>query len=335
MFHLKLSCNPAARLCRLDSNRFIRTKGLWHVLIFLRHRRLHGLEASYEFNAFDLSEASFDLLGVSLPIKHDSRNVYFEPGPTQGNHTERFFRHREGPRQTFLNRIYTGLAGAGPQQPALFEVSQTSLPVQVSLRDNWIHVLRSYDSNCILLDERVEEFLSWIFRFGVTKSDGESISMSVDQGMGVLDARPGIDIEPLPTHAQDMGELVLDFLGLDRAQLAELIPNVNSVNPERWNAPDPVDPDVLRTELMSVFGRPQATTGEVALQLPTDSFSVPVEVDDRIRRMVRLAIAAYPAMILVGPPGTGKTALLHDILDEIAVDFQSTASPGPLAEPCG
>jgi len=48
--------------------------------------------------------------------------------------------------------------------------------------------------------------------------------------------------------------------------------------------------------------------------------TVPLVVGARIRRMIRLAIASAPAVMLVGPPGTGKTTLLQQVLDEIAAD---------------
>lgn len=46
----------------------------------------------------------------------------------------------------------------------------------------------------------------------------------------------------------------------------------------------------------------------------------PLVIEPRIRRMVRAAIASRPAVMLVGPPGTGKTQLISEILSEVARD---------------
>ncbi|TDO39306.1 AAA family ATPase [Paractinoplanes brasiliensis] len=48
--------------------------------------------------------------------------------------------------------------------------------------------------------------------------------------------------------------------------------------------------------------------------------ATPLEIDPRVLRMVRLAIATHPAVLLVGPPGTGKSTLIAQIRNEIAAD---------------
>ena len=59
-----------------------------------------------------------------------------------------------------------------------------------------------------------------------------------------------------------------------------------------------------------------------ATRSPAGSLSaVPFVSDDRVRRMVRLAIASAPAVMLVGPPGSGKTTLLEEIVKEIQSDL--------------
>jgi hypothetical protein len=60
--------------------------------------------------------------------------------------------------------------------------------------------------------------------------------------------------------------------------------------------------------------------------------SNPLVVDARVKRMLRLAIASSRAVMLVGPPGTGKTSLLHEVLADVAAD---PASFGLRAPPAG
>jgi hypothetical protein len=48
--------------------------------------------------------------------------------------------------------------------------------------------------------------------------------------------------------------------------------------------------------------------------------TVPLVLDPRIKRMLRLAIASAKAVMIVGPPGTGKTTLLDEAMQEIRSD---------------
>lgn len=53
---------------------------------------------------------------------------------------------------------------------------------------------------------------------------------------------------------------------------------------------------------------------------PGPALAVPLSMDARTERMARLAVATSPAVLFVGPPGTGKNRLLSEILDEISSD---------------
>jgi hypothetical protein len=69
---------------------------------------------------------------------------------------------------------------------------------------------------------------------------------------------------------------------------------------------------------------------------PFVGLAVPLAMTERTSRMARLAIATAPAVLFVGPPGTGKNRLLREILQEIAMDpgrYGFTKSRETVVEP--
>jgi AAA domain (dynein-related subfamily) len=282
----------AKHLSFKDEGVFVRTNGLWHVLMFLRHRACHGVRSQYTFESYDLAQAAFDLNGVSLPVEDESRNVYFEPGATQGNEAHKLFRHREGPRQTYLNRIYTGLVGAGPRQPKLFDASNNALPTTVNLVDNWISVLREIVDNKFVLDSQIQSLMTWIFRFGVPTLNANSAHIAEHLGNGRLRVAPGVSHSPIPTGRGEFRTELGEFFGLSTLEVNSLFPELARVNPELWIESSAIPPATLGAELLSNFG-------EAA------SFEHP-DTEDRNSGFAGTEVVGAN-WVVFGPPGTGKS----------------------------
>ncbi|MBM7804209.1 hypothetical protein JOD57_000046 [Geodermatophilus bullaregiensis] len=79
----------------------------------------------------------------------------------------------------------------------------------------------------------------------------------------------------------------------------------------------------LGTEPVEVEGHVEDLTTGPSVLPPTLPGSVPVTrltLDPRTRRMLRRAVAGRPAVMLVGPPGTGKSQLVSELLADVVAD---------------
>ncbi len=80
------------------------------------------------------------------------------------------------------------------------------------------------------------------------------------------------------------------------------------------SAGDPLTPHIL-ADFPGIPVHPPS--GNVMHSPAGTAAAVPLILDERIKRMVRLAVAAAPAVMLVGPPGTGKSTMLDEVIREI------------------
>lgn len=300
-----------------DDGLYVRTNGLWHVLMFLRHRACHGANTHYTFESYDLAQAAFDLNGVALPILEDSRDVYFEPGATQGNEIQKLFRHREGPRQTYLNRIYSGLVGSGPRQPKLFDASSNALPTTVNLVADWIKVLRSLSDNKLVLDIRIQSLMTWLFRFGVPTLSGHTAHLSEHIGNGRLNAAAGVIQSPIPESNEEFQAELAKFFGLTTRELYSLFPEVNRVNTAVWAEDSVISPTSLDAELLSFLNgvQPVGNAETDDLSELAGTFIAAAAHDAKLRvelsALTRLAgsLLSKRFLVLSGLAGSGKTKI--------------------------
>ena len=138
-----------------------------------------------------------------------------------------------------------------------------------------------------------------------------------------------------PPNPARLYERLAEKLALPHAQLVHFCMDTPLDVPlddgPQWE-PERLPPDL----------RPSDTPPEPATHEPPPGAAVPIApgfteaqliLDTRVRRMVRTAIASSRAVMLVGPPGTGKTALLREVIADIRREPTPHGFTHKIAEP--
>jgi hypothetical protein len=289
-----------------DAKSLSRSQGLWHVLAFLRLRRI-TTPFSEEFHfssSTEFMEVCFDVNGLVLPINSNSRAVYYEPAASQGKNPTEYFRNYQGPRQTYLNRIYTGLVGAGKKQPKLFSATGTSLPVTIGLEKNWIDVLRSASENETILDKKLHHFLTYVFRFGFPlNSAGETVAIAKLKDKELIHNSDAI-LNPFPETKEQLATMVADFFGLVDADFNKLFPAFSALKLPLVSGKE----TILGKELSALIK-------ERYLDKENKLLDPKVEPSGKTKDTTDRATGGYNK-IFYGAPGTGKTHKVDAITSE-------------------
>jgi MoxR-like ATPase len=134
-------------------------------------------------------------------------------------------------------------------------------------------------------------------RLAVERNRGTSVLVVFDSPTGW---RPWWGIEPSPENAGAAGRPAGNMSPLEQVRGFRL-------QRYPYQAAEPPGPGELETS--------------GAIRTPRNPITaIPPIVEPRIRRMLRNAVASSKAIMLVGPPGTGKSTLVEEIVRESAAD---------------
>jgi len=141
--------------------------------------------------------------------------------------------------------------------------------------------------------------------------------------------------KPEPISPQSLADDLADFLGISASDLGEFT-QVITPSPIDLTPGPSWDPELLpptlrpnssastssaSTSSASTSSASTITTDDNAWKMVWKSSS-PGEIllEERVKQMVIRAIRSSPAVLLVGPPGTGKTQFLKQLVADIATD---------------
>lgn len=123
------------------------------------------------------------------------------------------------------------------------------------------------------------------------------------------------------------------ILGLKPSEYDELTDNAVTLNQPLIKTPEwsmAAIPETLKPVATTTIQTPQKASSAPGHSAPTT-----MVIEKRTERMIRRAVARFPFILLVGPPGTGKGTLVSWITEQVRSDpesfaFESGFDPDPI-----
>jgi hypothetical protein len=156
-----------------------------------------------------------------------------------------------------------------------------------------------------------------------------NFSVRADQSPASRRAKVFVGVLSSPAHLDATVEAMSKRIGPGRYEgTIALVPvdsgwSVTLVNPagsQVFSSLEQALPSATKADVEPKF----TGNGETTVSSPPTPLlphaTVPLVLDPRVKRMLRLSIASAKAIMVVGPPGTGKTTLLDEAIREIHDD---------------
>lgn len=180
-----------------------------------------------------------------------------------------------------------------------------------------MHNLRSTGDNRYILDDRINELIVWIFRFGIPLNGQNTAHFATHAGNGNLNINASVLATALPNKLDSLKDSLSKYLSLSSVQLNELMPELKNVHPGMWDGQSPIDPGSFGPRLVAELNGVISGQGEsvdlanIAHHFNDSASAAKLIVSPSNALRLVASMLSKRFVILTGLSGSGKTKLAH------------------------